>query len=107
LAVEVVGDFEKTFRATRIGGQISFVGRLGNSEARASLLQVQMRNLRVVGIGVGSRSDFENMVRAIEASRLRPVIHRVFDFSEARAAFEAFGERRFVGKIVIENNRSC
>lgn len=107
LAVEVVGDFEKTFRATRIGGHVSFVGRLGNQAATASLLQVQMRNLRVVGIGVGSRSDFEHMVRAIEAARMRPVIHQVFEFSQARAAFSAFGEKRFVGKIVIENNRRC
>lgn len=107
LAVEVVGDFERTFRATRIGGHISFVGRLGNQEANASLLQVQMRNLRVIGIGVGSRSDFENMLRAIEFSDMRPVIHRAFDFSEARAAFAAFGQRQFVGKIVIENNKPC
>ncbi|HSV84032.1 MAG TPA: NAD(P)-dependent alcohol dehydrogenase [Ramlibacter sp.] len=104
LAVEVVGNLDKTFRATRIGGQISFVGRLGNSDATASLVPIQLRNLRMVGVGVGSRADFENLVRAIEAHDLHPVIHQCFPFPEARAAFRAFGERQFVGKIVIEHD---
>jgi len=41
LAVEVVGNLDKTFRATRIGGQISFVGRLDNKDAAVSLVAVQ------------------------------------------------------------------
>jgi len=103
LAVEVVGDLDKTFRAVRIGGQVSFVGRLGNQEAMTSLVPVQLRNLRVNGIGVGSRADFENLVRAIEAHDLHPVIHQRFDFADARAAYRAFGTRESFGKIVIES----
>jgi len=103
LAIEVVGNLDKTFRATRIGGQISFIGRLGDKEANVSLVPVQLRNLRIVGIGVGSRADFENLVRAIEAHDFHPLIDQTFPFEQARAAFEAFGRHGHMGKIVIEN----
>jgi NADPH:quinone reductase-like Zn-dependent oxidoreductase len=104
LVVEVIGDLDKTFRATRIGGQISFVGRLGNKDANVSATPVQLRNLRLIGIGVGSRADFESMVQAIEAHDMHPLILQRFDFDEARAAYEAFGRRSEVGKIVIESH---
>lgn len=50
---------------------------------------------------VGSRAEFEAMNRAIIQHQLRPVIDRVFPFSEARAAYEHFDAKRHVGKVVI------
>jgi NADPH:quinone reductase-like Zn-dependent oxidoreductase len=50
---------------------------------------------------VGSRASFEEMNRAIEQHRLRPIIDRVFSFSDARAAYEHFEAKRHVGKVVI------
>jgi NADPH:quinone reductase-like Zn-dependent oxidoreductase len=53
------------------------------------------------GIQVGSRDMFEAMNRAIEVSRLQPVIDRVFEFEEARAAYEYLASAQHVGKVVI------
>jgi NADPH:quinone reductase-like Zn-dependent oxidoreductase len=50
---------------------------------------------------VGSRASFEAMNRAITQHKLRPVIDRVFAFTEARAAYEHFEAKRHVGKVVI------
>ena len=42
------------------------------------------------------------MNRAIAASRLRPVIDRVFAFEEAREAFHYFMQGQLFGKVVIK-----
>ena len=53
------------------------------------------------GIQVGSRDMFEAMNRAIEVAKLEPVIDRVFDFAEARAAYEHLASGKHFGKVVI------
>jgi NADPH:quinone reductase-like Zn-dependent oxidoreductase len=53
------------------------------------------------GIQVGSRDMFEAMVSAMDVARLEPVIDRVFEFSEALAAYEHLASGRHFGKVVI------
>jgi NADPH:quinone reductase-like Zn-dependent oxidoreductase len=50
---------------------------------------------------VGSRASLEAMNRAIAASRLRPVIDKVFSFSDAHGAYEYFMKQNVFGKVVI------
>jgi len=61
--------------------------------------------LQVAGASKASRSrsrlSFEAMNRAIELHRLRPVIDRVFAFSEAKEAYRYFGQMTHMGKVVI------
>ena len=54
-------------------------------------------------IGVGSRSDLEEMNRAIFLHNLHPVIDSAFDFADARAAYERLASRNILGKIVIRH----
>ena len=65
-------------------------------------MPVQLRNLRLTGIGVGSRADFLSLLRLMETHQMRPVIDQRFPFSKAREAFAAFLSPRGIGKIVIE-----
>jgi NADPH:quinone reductase-like Zn-dependent oxidoreductase len=57
--------------------------------------------LHIRGIYVGSRQNFVEMNRAIEQTRLRPVVDRVFSFAEAREAFTTMENASHFGKIVI------
>jgi NADPH:quinone reductase-like Zn-dependent oxidoreductase len=61
-----------------------------------------MRNVRVQGIFVGPRQEFEAMNRAIAANRMRPVIDRIFAFGEAPRAIREQGEGERFGKLVVE-----
>ena len=56
----------------------------------------------VTGIYVGSREDFEALNAFIAEHRIRPVVDRVFELEDARAAFEAMDSGDFLGKIVIK-----
>ena len=53
------------------------------------------------GIQVGSRDMFDEMNRAIAVAKLKPVVDRVFDFAEARSAYEYLAAAQHFGKVVI------
>jgi NADPH:quinone reductase-like Zn-dependent oxidoreductase len=94
------GTLPRSMKAVRYGGTISLIGVLtGGGEANPTPLV--MRNIRLHGIFVGSREMFEEMNRAIELHRLRPVIDRVFPFSDAAAAYRQLESAGHFGKICI------
>jgi NADPH:quinone reductase-like Zn-dependent oxidoreductase len=74
---------------------------LAGAKAEVALPLVVMRNLRLQGVTVGSRDDFEAMVRAIAQHRLRPQVDRVFGFDEVPDAFAHFEAQRHFGKVCI------
>ena len=53
------------------------------------------------GIYVGSRQMFQAMNAAVSLHGIRPVIDRVFDFAEAKAAYHHLKGQTHVGKVVI------
>jgi NADPH:quinone reductase-like Zn-dependent oxidoreductase len=95
------GTMERSIRAARIGGTLSLIGVLAGGKAEVALPLVVMRNLRLQGVTVGSRDDFEAMVRAIAQHRLHPPVDRVFAFDEVPDAFAHFEAQRHFGKVCI------
>jgi NADPH:quinone reductase-like Zn-dependent oxidoreductase len=53
------------------------------------------------GILVGSRQMFEEMNKAIEGNRLKPVIDKIFSFKEVPDALRHMESCSHFGKIVI------
>jgi NADPH:quinone reductase-like Zn-dependent oxidoreductase len=56
----------------------------------------------VQGIAVGSRLQFEAMVRAIDHLGIKPVIDSSFPLEKTAEAFEYLKSAKHVGKIVLE-----
>jgi NADPH:quinone reductase-like Zn-dependent oxidoreductase len=102
LVVEVggPGTLAKSIAAIRHCGHISVVGNLaGKSMIDPGALFAKRASM--CGIQVGSRDMFEDMNRAIGVATLKPVIDRVFDFTDARAAYEYLASATHFGKVVI------
>jgi NADPH:quinone reductase-like Zn-dependent oxidoreductase len=95
------GTLEQSLQAIRVGGRIILIGVLAGGAAELSIVPIFMKNVRVQGLLVGSRKTFERMNRAIAQHELRPVIDRVFPFSEAAAAFDHMRAGGHFGKICI------
>jgi NADPH:quinone reductase-like Zn-dependent oxidoreductase len=102
LIVEVggPGSLATSIAAIRYCGHISVVGNLAG-KATIDPGPLFAKRASMCGIQVGSRDMFEAMARAMEVARLEPVIDRVFDFSEARAAYEYLASAKHFGKVVI------
>jgi NADPH:quinone reductase-like Zn-dependent oxidoreductase len=93
---------ERSLMAVRMGGQISVIGVLGGAQGPVNLIPILMQNVRLQGVLVGTREDFEAMNRALELHQLRPVVDRIFEYGEARAAFEHLASGSHFGKVVVK-----
>jgi NADPH:quinone reductase-like Zn-dependent oxidoreductase len=95
------GTLTQSMKAVKSGGQISLIGVLTGGAGQINPLPILMRNIRVQGIFVGTREMFEAMNRAIALHKLKPVVDRVFPFSDAVAAFRYMETAAHFGKVAI------
>lgn len=95
------GTLEKSLESVRYGGRISLIGVLSGFEGRVNPWPFVAKSARLQGIYVGSREMFLRMNSALSLHELRPVIDRVFPFSEAPEAFRALQQAGHFGKLVI------
>lgn len=95
------GTVEQSLRAVRPGGTVSVIGVLAGPAAPLNLLPVLMQNVRLQGVLVGTRTEFEAMNRAFAAHQLRPVVDRTFDFEAAPEAVQHLASGGHFGKVTI------
>jgi len=94
----------QSLMAARTGAHIAIVGAVGGFEIDSMpFAMVQAKRLRLQGVTVGSRRDQIEMVRAIEANGIRPVIDRTFPLEKLADALRHQQTGQRVGKICIEN----
>jgi NADPH:quinone reductase-like Zn-dependent oxidoreductase len=94
------GTLSKSLNSVRIGGHVAVIGVLasgGDFDPRSIL----MKSVRLQGILVGSRTMFEEMNKAVEGNRLKPVIDKTFEFSEVPEALRYMETGSHFGKIVV------
>jgi D-arabinose 1-dehydrogenase-like Zn-dependent alcohol dehydrogenase len=60
-----------------------------------------MQQQRLQGVTVGSVEDLTAMVNAIAASRMKPVIDKIFSFDQAKQAFTHMESGAHFGKEAI------
>jgi NADPH:quinone reductase-like Zn-dependent oxidoreductase len=84
------------------GGHIALIGGLGGFGGEIPATSLMGAGITASGIYVGSRENFEAMNAFIDRHKIKPVVDKVFDFKDAKAAFEAMEADSFFGKIVIK-----
>ncbi len=96
------GTLPQSIRAVRVGGHVSLIGVLTGRGGEVPTALLMARQARLQGIIVGSRREQVDMVRALDASRLRPVIDRSFGLDAIADAFRHQESGKHFGKIVLE-----
>jgi len=94
------GTLGKSLASVRLGGHVAMIGAL-TGPGDFNPITVFMKAVRLQGIFVGSKAMFEDMNRAIEVAKLKPVVDRVFGFGEAREAMKYMQTGAHFGKVVI------
>jgi NADPH:quinone reductase-like Zn-dependent oxidoreductase len=103
--VEVGGPntLRQSMIAARTGGHIALIGAVAGFETDAMPFAIaQSKRLRLQGVTVGSRRDQLDMIRAIEANGIKPVIDSSFPLAELAAAFRHLNGGGHFGKICID-----
>jgi NADPH:quinone reductase-like Zn-dependent oxidoreductase len=89
--------------AARTGAHIAIIGAVAGFKIDTiPFAVVQAKRLRLQGVTVGSRRDQSDMVRAIEANGIRPVIDRTFPLEKLGDALRHQQAGQRFGKICIE-----
>jgi NADPH:quinone reductase-like Zn-dependent oxidoreductase len=95
------GTLAQSVRAIAMGGHISLIGVLTGIQGEVPTAELFQKNAVISGITVGSRAHQEDMVKAINATGIQPVIDRSFGLEELADAFRLQESQKHFGKICL------
>ncbi|KAI0153361.1 hypothetical protein BJ166DRAFT_468991 [Pestalotiopsis sp. NC0098] len=97
------GTLEQSLAAVRFEGVISIIGFLGGAQPKSSIIEVLQNICTTRGVYVGSKAQMQEMVAAIEANDIHPVVDKkVFTLEQTREAYEYMWKQSHFGKVGIK-----
>lgn len=93
---------DQSLAAVRVGGHISLIGILTGLGGPLDILGALVKQVRLQGVLVGNRAQQQDMIRAIDATGMKPIVDKVFPLEEIVAAFRYQESNRHFGKICLE-----
>jgi NADPH:quinone reductase-like Zn-dependent oxidoreductase len=96
------GTLPQSIAAARVGGHISLIGTLTGGGGQVPTAAMMIKQIRLQGLIVGSRHQQQQLVKALEATGLRPVIDRKFGLEGLADAFRYQESGDHFGKICVE-----
>jgi NADPH:quinone reductase-like Zn-dependent oxidoreductase len=102
LEIGGAGTLPQSIIAARNGGHIALIGVLAGVAGPVSTVAIMGKQLKVIGLTVGSRRHQLDLIRAIDVAGYRPVIDRHFALEHLADAFRHQASNTHFGKIVID-----
>lgn len=96
------GTLTQSIHACRTGGHIGLIGVLTGLSGEVPTALFFQKNLVMTGITVGSQADQRDMIAAIDANGIKPVIDTHFPLDQVADAFQHQAAQKHFGKIVID-----
>lgn len=103
VVADVVGGhiFPALLHLLRKQGRYVTAGAIAGPKVRLDLRTVYLKHLQIIGSTLGTHEEFADLVRYIEAGKLKPLLARAYPLENIKQAQRDFLEKRFVGKLVI------
>lgn len=103
VVVEVGGPatLPQSIRALRFGGRVVMIGVLTGISGEVPTAELFQKNASIDGITVGSRAQQLDMIAAIEANGIVPVIDRTYPLEGIADAFRFQESQKHFGKICL------
>ncbi|MEQ9464996.1 MAG: NAD(P)-dependent alcohol dehydrogenase [Haliea sp.] len=104
LVVEVGGSgtVAQSVRAVAFDGCISMIGVLTGLSGEVPTAELFQKNARISGITVGSRAQQLDMIAAVEAGGIQPVIDSRYPLEQLADAFRHQESQQHFGKICVD-----
>jgi len=99
------GTLDQSFKSVKSGGWIHIIGLVAQAPSNVDIvIQAITNSVYLRGLQVGSVEKFKDLNRLIVANPnvTRPVVDKVFPWSEAKNAFAYLESQAHVGKVVIK-----
>jgi NADPH:quinone reductase-like Zn-dependent oxidoreductase len=104
VVVDCVGEatWTNSLRALRRGGRLVVCGATTGPQVSLDLRRLFWHQWSIFGSTMGSRRDFEEIVRLAHEGKLWPVVDSVVPLAEGVAAYQRMRRGEQTGKLVIE-----
>jgi NADPH:quinone reductase-like Zn-dependent oxidoreductase len=101
--LEVVGGeyVQRSLAASAVGGHVAVIGFMESINATINLGSLMSANVKLQGVGVGSRKHMTDLLNFLEQYRITPVIDASYHLSDLPLALDHLDRGPF-GKIVVE-----
>ena len=84
------------------GGAFVTPGNTGGPKIESDQARIFWNQLRILGSTMGSPDEFREVVALVNAGHLRPVVDRVYPWSDARKAWERLEAQEQFGNVVLD-----
>ena len=94
--------YAPSIKCMALGGRLVICGVTSGAEVpNVSLRDLMAKQAQVIGSRMGSTSSLFEMLEFFKVGRLKPVVHKVYPFTQAMEAHREMLDRRNFGKIVL------
>ncbi|NNE77858.1 MAG: NAD(P)-dependent alcohol dehydrogenase, partial [Pricia sp.] len=104
--IDVVGGnhLDDSLKCVKSEGVVSMIGLLFGTTGLLNTGTIMSKAAKIQGVETGSTEMYERMLTAMAIHQMRPVIDRVFPFTETAEAFSFLKNNKPMGKICIQLN---
>lgn len=96
------GTINRSVDSTAAGGTVAVIGGVSGFGGEINPTSLLFGAKRMAGIFVGSRAMLEQTAKFFAGAGIKPVVDRVFPFTEAKEAYRHLESGAHFGKVVIE-----
>ena len=93
--------FEKSLRLLAKGGRLVTCGATSGADATINIRLVFFKLLSILGSTMGSLAELREVMRHVEAGKLKPIVDRVMRLEDIAEAHRVLEAREAFGKIVL------
>ena len=94
--------FDRSLKSLARGGRLVTCGATTGGEATINIRLIFFKLLSILGSTMGSLAELHEIMRHVEAGRLRPVVDRVLPLDQIAEGHRVLEEREAFGKVVLE-----
>jgi 2-desacetyl-2-hydroxyethyl bacteriochlorophyllide A dehydrogenase len=98
--------WQGSLRALARGGRLVTCGGHSGFDVDINLWHLFVKEHTIIGSFAGSRQDFLDVLRLVEARRIRPVVQQVFGLHEVAQAQALLESRAVFGKLLLDPTRT-
>lgn len=91
----------KSLASLAKGGRLVTCGAAAGARSSTDVRRIFWNHLSIFGSTLGSREEFQQLLKFIETTQTKPIVDRVFPLREAGLAQQAMEARKPFGKVVL------
>lgn len=104
VVIDNVGEatWDGSIRALARGGRLVTCGATSGPNPREEIRRIFAKQVTIYGSTMGTRHDWEQVTKLLNAGELRPIVDRTFPLEQAARAQEQMAKAEQFGKIVLQ-----